>query len=170
MTPRRIPTLITFALAAGVATVFFFGMYTTPNHGGPAYGDLEILLERALGDSATPLPGPPRGLPVQSLGADSGPAGTDWPPSPESDSAPAAWLAAAVAADRDAIRAWLGPAVLATSTTVGDTVRTVLWRLSLHRGCPFVSRLDATSVGRATRSTRTRFIDLGSSCPGPSSR
>jgi hypothetical protein len=170
MTPRRVPTLIGLSLAAAVAGVFLFGMYTTPNHGGPAYGDLEDLLKAALGVPVPALPGPPRGLAVQPIGDDTGPSAHDWPPHPESDSAPAAWLARAVATDRDAVRAWLGPAVLATSSMEGDTVRTVLWRLSLRRGCPFVSRLDATSVGRATRSTRTRFIGLDSSCPGPSSR
>jgi hypothetical protein len=168
MTARRIPTLVAVTLAAGVGAMFLFGMYTTPNHAGPAYGDLESLLERALGDSPPPLPGPPRGLPVESIGADSGRATADWPPSPESDSAPAEWLAAAVAADRDAIRAWLGPAVLATSSMSGDTVRTVLWRLSLRRGCPFVSRLEAVSVGRATRTTR--FVSLASNCPRPPAR
>ena len=141
MTPRRIPTLIAVALAAGVGMVFLFGMYTTPNHAGPAYGDLEDLLARALGDSSPPLPGPPRGLPVEPAGADSGAGTPDWPPSPGSDPAAAEWLAAAVAADRDAVRAWLGPAVLATSSAAGDTARTVLWRLTLRRGCPFVSRL-----------------------------
>jgi len=153
------------ALAAGLVMAFLFGMYTTPNHGGPAYGSLEALLERALGDSPTPLPGPPRKLPVQPLGPDSSPPGSDWPPMPEVDSVPAAWLAAAVAADRDAVRAWLGPAVLATSSTAGDTARTVLWRLTLRPGCPVVSRFEATSVGRASRTTR--FTALASSCPRP---
>ena len=63
LTPRRVPTLIGIALAAGVAIVFLFGMYTTPNHGGPAYGDLKDLLQAALGVAPPALPGPPRGLP-----------------------------------------------------------------------------------------------------------
>jgi len=165
MTLRRIPTLMAVALMAGVAMVFFFGMYTTPNHGGPAYGALESLLDRALGDQPPPLPGPPRKLPVQSLGPDSGPPGSDWPPTPEIDSGPARWLAAAVAADRDAVRAWLGPAVLATSSTAGDTARTILWRLTLRGDCPLVSRFEATAVGRGRRTTR--FVSLASSCPRP---
>jgi len=163
MTPRRTPTLVAVALAAAVGMVFLFGMYTTPNHAGPAYGDLEDLLERALGDYPPPLPGPPRGLPVEPAGADSGRRTSDWPPSPASEPAAAAWLAAAVVSDRDAVRAWLGSAVLATSSAAGDTARTVLWRLTLRRGCPFVSRLDAVSVGRTTRTTR--FVSLASSCP-----
>ena len=163
MTPRRTPTLVAFTLAAGAGMVLLFGMYTTPNHAGPAYGDLESLLERALGDVPPPLPGPPRGLPVEPADGDSTRGAPDWPPTPGRDSVAAAWLAAAVAADRDAVRAWLGPAVLATSSASGDTVRTVLWRVTLHRGCPFVSRLEAVSVGRASRTTR--FVSLGSNCP-----
>ena len=168
MTPRRVPTLIGITLATAVAMVFLFGMYTVPNHGGPAYGDLADLLERALGDSAAPLPGPPRTLPVQPIGAESGRSPQDWPPRPESDSGPTAWLAGAIAADLAAIRAWLGPAVLSTSSSRGDTVRTVFWRLSLRHGCRLVSRLEATSVGRTTGTTR--FIALASNCPGPASR
>jgi hypothetical protein len=168
MTPRRVPSLAAFALAATVAIAFGFGMYTRPNHGGPAYGELEDLLEHGLGDSAPPLPGPPRTLPVQVLGGDAGASRPDWPPSPGSDPGVTDGLAGAIAADRDAVRAWLGPAVLATSNTVGDTVRTVLWRLTLHRGCPPVSRLQATSVGRATGATR--FVSLTSDCPRFASR
>jgi hypothetical protein len=163
MTPRRLPTIVAFGITAAVAIAFGFGMYTTPNHGGPAYGDLEDLLQRALGDSVPPLPGPPRALPVQPLGADSGAAGHDWPPRPESDPETSAWLAAAIAGDPAAIRAWLGPAVLATSSAEGDTVRTVLWRVTLRRGCPLVSRFWATSIGRTERSTR--FVSLSSDCP-----
>jgi hypothetical protein len=163
MTPRPVPTLIVFLLGALAAMALGFGVYTVPNHGGPAYGDLQDLLQRALGDPEPALPGPPRGLPVQPPGADSEAARPDWPPSPERDSVVAAWLAGAVAADPAAMRAWLGPAVLATSSTRGDTVRTVLWRMTLHHGCPLLSRLDATSVGRASGSTR--FVSLASNCP-----
>jgi len=163
MTPRPVPTLIVFLLGALAAMALGFGVYTVPNHGGPAYGDLQDLLQHALGDREPLLPGPPRTLPVQSLGADSGPSTPDWPPSPQRDSVVAAWLAGAVAADSAAMRSWLGPAVLATSSARGDTVRTVLWRVTLHHGCPLLSRLDATSVGRA--SGNTRFVSLVSTCP-----
>jgi hypothetical protein len=168
MTPRPLLILIVFILGALAATALGFGVYTVPNHGGPAYGELQDVLQHALGDTEPSLPGPPRTLPVEPLGADSGAAARDWPPSPATDSAPATWLAGAVAASPAAIRAWLGPAVLATSSTRGDTVRTVLWRLTLERGCPLMSRFEATSVGRAERTTR--FIALASNCPAPRPR
>src|SRR5262245_31792721 len=57
-----------------------------------------------------------------------------------------AWRAVAVRKDSIAVRQWLGRWVVATGETRGDTVRLTLWRLTLHPGCPLISKLIATSI------------------------
>jgi hypothetical protein len=53
--------------------------------------------------------------------------------------------------------------VLATATVHGDTVQTTLWRLTLRGGCPLVSRMHATSVGRGMG--ETEIVALDADCP-----
>lgn len=144
-----------------------FTVYTLPNHGGPSYGDVQGVLRAALGDQPAAVPGPPASLPVQAVQLPESaapPFGHGISAPPRIDSAADAWLARAVDEDPAAVRAWLGVAVLSVSTSVGDTARTTLWRLTIHHGCPLVSRMHATVVGRYTDSTRV--VRLTANCPG----
>ena len=153
-------------LLALLATLLLLGIglttYTQPNHGGGAYGDLHDMIARALGDHGPPLPGPPGTLPIEAVdttrtpilagGADSAPTGQ-----------PAEWISLAVMRDSAALREWLGPLVLATATVYGDTVQTTLWRVTLRSGCPLLSRMHATSVGRGTG--EDEVVTLSADCP-----
>jgi hypothetical protein len=65
--------------------------------------------------------------------------------------------------DSAALREWLGPLVLATATVYGDTVQTTLWRVTLRSGCPLLSRMHATSVGRGTG--EDEIVTLSADCP-----
>lgn len=78
-----------------------------------------------------------------------------------------AWRAVAMNKDSIAVRQWLGRWVLATGETRGDTVRLTLWRLTLHPGCPLISKLIATSVGAA--SYEYRRVNVTSNCPAATS-
>ena len=160
-----IPKLLA-ASAAILVVMLGITTYTLPNHGGVGYSDLHDLFSRALGDRQTVLPGPPASLPIRLL-PDS--AGSSAPPAVVPGSGldstqPQRWTAQAVHHDSTALRGWLGAAVLATATVDGDTVRTTLWRLTLHSGCPLVSRLHATSAGGAQGGTR--IVQLTGDCPG----
>ena len=159
-----VPKLLAAALAAlllllGVTT------YTLPNHGGAGYSDLHDLFARALGDSEPRLPGPPASLRIQILAdsAAASPASVSPAAIGLDSSQPQRWIAQAVHQDSSAIRSWLGAAVLATSTVEGDTAHTTLWRLTLHAGCPLVSRLHATSAGVAVGTAR--LVRVRGDCP-----
>ncbi len=140
--------------------------YTFPILGGPASGELHDLLARALGDSDARLPGPPATLAIGPLpiappgiSADSS-AGVA---QPQLGTQPEAWATEAVARDSAALRGWLGPGVLPAAVVMGDTVRTTLYRITLHRGCPLLSRLQATSVGQVSR--QLRIVSVRTDCP-----
>lgn len=155
---------IAAATAAGLlALAFAMTRYTLPNHGSPAYGEIERLLEDALGTRPAAIPEAPAAMRLEPVPAPPMEFRDRVPAPPPIEPGAAAWLARGVANDAGAVRGWLGAAVLATSTTSGDTVHTVLWRLTLHRGCPFVSRLHATATGRATG--ELRFVALDADCP-----
>jgi hypothetical protein len=161
------PTTLFPRLLALLLTVLVIGLvlttYTLPNHGGGAYWDLHGLISHALGDRKPPLPGPPSVLPVRPVDSTLVP----WPDT-GLDSVdirqPGEWIARAARGDSAALREWLGAAVLATATVHGDTVRTTLWRLTLHHACPLLSRMRATSVGRLRG--ETRVVALTADCPG----
>jgi hypothetical protein len=160
-------TLIPKVLATiGVALAVALGFttYTAPNHAGAAYSDIHDLIALALGDARQPpLPGPPSTLPIGPL--DTFPAGLA--PSPSRPAAgptePRDWIARAVTRDSAALRGWLGGAVVVTAAVQGDTARTTLWRVTLHPGCPLVSRMQAISVGHAQGSPQLAF--LTADCP-----
>lgn len=151
-------TLASMAIGLGLTT------YTFPIHS--AYGDLQDLFARALGDSEPPLPEPPAALAIGPLTAHP-PAETARPDSgvtqPPVGAQPRAWLEEAVARDSAALRGWLGTAVFPTAVVDGDTVRTTLLRITLHHGCPLVSRLEATTVGHVDR--HPRIVSLRANCP-----
>jgi len=139
-----------------------FGLttYTQPNPG--ASGDIHDLIGRALGDREPSLPGPPGSLGIARDPA-AAPRGSD--SIPLLDAGPAGeWVRLAASHDSTALRAWLGHAVLATSTVHGDTIETTLWRLTLHHDCPVLSRLHATSTGRSRGPER--LVSLQADCPG----
>lgn len=160
-----IPKLLVASFAA-LLVLIGLTTYTLPNHGGSGYSDLHDLFARALGDSEPRLPGPPASLPIQILTDSAAPrAASVRPPGFGLDSSqPQRWTAQAVRKDSSAIRGWLGSAVLATSTADGDTAYTTLWRLTLHSGCPLVSRLHATSVGVSVGTAR--LVSVRANCPG----
>jgi hypothetical protein len=153
-------------ILALLATVLLLSIglttYTLPNHGGIAYGDLHDLIGRALGDRGPPLPGPPGILPIEGVDSTLTPIHTRSTDSVDTGQA-TEWITHAVARDSAALREWLGPLVLATATVHGDSVQTTLWRVTLRRGCPLLSRMDATSVGRG--SGETAIVALSADCP-----
>ena len=73
---------------------------------------------------------------------------------------PAAWAAAAASADSSALRGWLTHAGVFTGTTVRNRVQTTLWRLTLHTGCPLISRLQTVSIR-----TTGQLLEVSSDCP-----
>jgi len=161
-------------LIALVLTVAALGLgltkYTSPIHGGPAYADLRHFLGRALGDHAPVLPGPPPALDLTPASALPAPIRNPElgdriaPETAARDiSQPQRWFARMAARDSAALRGWLGVAVLPTAVVHGDTVETTLLRLTLHRGCPILSRLTAISVGQA--SWRPRLVSVTANCP-----
>lgn len=155
-----IPKLIA-GIAATVAIVLGLHTYTLPNHAGAAYSDIHDLISRALGDPQARLPGPPATLPVVQL---------NHPATGEADSfaevpevQPGQWVRSALARDSAALRGWLGSLVLVTAATHGDSVETTLWRVTTVPGCPWLSRLHATSVGRS--GTVAKLVRLTGDCP-----
>jgi hypothetical protein len=146
-----------------IATVVLLGLglttYTQPNPG--ASGDVHDLISRVLGDREPQLPGPPGALAIQRDSARPSPADSLAPPA--DTGAAGGWVRLAASHDSAALRAWLGHAVLATSTVHGDTIETTLWRLTLHHSCPVLSRLHATSIGRSRGPER--LIALRADCP-----
>jgi len=157
-------------LIAVLATLLLLGIglttYTQPNHGGGAYGELHDLISRALGDRGPPLPGPPGTLPIEAVDSAQTPKRQRTAGSVDTGQ-PATWISRAIDRDSAALRDWLGPLVLATATVHGDTVQTTLWRMTLRAGCPLISRMRATSVGRATG--ETEIVALRADCPALSS-
>lgn len=163
MPARRGLAIAFLVLGTILALGYGFTRYTLPNHGGPAYGQLHSLLAGVLGDRPPTVPDAAGAFPIQPVDSTVQEFRHRKPGPPPSDSAVTSWLTTAVERDPPAVRAWLGWAVLSISVTSGDTVRTTLWRLTLHRDCPLVSRLHALAVGRA--SEEPRFLRLTADCP-----
>lgn len=153
------------AAALGLTT------YTLPIQGAASDPDLYALLSAALHDSPKQLPPISVTLAVEAVATEQKEGDSAWPEravpvggattvSEESS----AWLTAAAAADPAALREWLDRWVWATAVTTGDTVRLTLHRLSFHRGCPWLSRLDAVTARSADY--RTRLVRVTGTCPG----
>lgn len=141
------------------ATAVSLTTYTQPIFAADRNGPVEQLLRQALGDSTR--------LPAGWSSTATGIALSAVPSAPESlapapVSPAAAWARSAVAADSGAVRAWLSPAVLEIGGVARDTVRLTLYRLTLHRGCPLLSRLDAVLAGN-TRSLEVARVET--TCP-----
>ncbi len=153
------------AAALGLTT------YTLPIQGAASDPDLYALLSAALHDSPKQLPPISVTLAVEAVATEPTAGDSAWPEravpvggaatvSEESS----AWVTAAAAADPAALREWLGRWVWATAVTAGDTVRLTLHRVSFHRGCPWLSRLDAVTARSADY--RTRLVRVTGTCPG----
>lgn len=148
-----------FGIAAALGLVLGLTTYTFPIIGRLQDPDVTSLIHRALGDSLTPLPGPPSALAIETVVPEGLPGGE--PPVREARPAapePATWAAEAAARDSGALRDWLEHAGLSTGISGGDTVRTTLWRLTLHAGCPVISRLRTVAV-------REQLVAISSDCP-----
>jgi hypothetical protein len=155
-------TIVGFGGAAAAALTRF----GSPIEGAATDPELyKLIAEGSPGHGVTPITVP---APISALGIapvpdtarsrDSEPRDTSTRIDPVT-----AWRAVAVNKDSIAVRQWLGPWVLATGETRGDTVRLTLWRLTLHSGCPLISRLVATSIGAA--SYQYRRVKVSSTCP-----
>jgi hypothetical protein len=160
--PKLIAALfLVAALSLGLTT------YTLPNHGTPSYAALRALVTTSLGESLPAVPPADRNLDIQPA-TPFGASPADLATTEERASTmPAAeaveWVRAAADQDSAALRAWLGRLVLVTAITDGDTVRTVLRRLTFHGRCPLLSALHLTSVGQARGSLR--LTGITGSCP-----
>jgi hypothetical protein len=159
------------SIAALIALCIGLSTYTLPMHGGPTYGDVRDLLSRALGDSQPSLPVAPASLalhpvaPPMELNQRRGESAV-LAVAPASSQAQA-WATEAAGRDPAAVRAWLGDAVLVTAVVEGDTVVTTLRRLTLHRGCPWLTQLRAQSAGVGTGALQ--IVSLTADCPGAGS-
>jgi hypothetical protein len=152
-----------FALAAVLGLALGLTTYTFPIIGRIEDKAVTSLLHQALQDTVTPLPSPPAELGVAPVATPTpDPFGERFATDTTVPAAaqPAAWAARAASLDPGALRDWLNQAGLFTGATEADTVRTTLWRLTLHRGCPLLSRLRTVS----TLST-DRLVEISSDCP-----
>jgi hypothetical protein len=157
------PTILITSLLTLLALGLGLTTYTQPIfHPGPAR-DLEDLFHRALADR---LPD----LPVLSAGQTR----LDLTPTtstlPDRDAIPEdapalGWARAAARADSAGLRGWLSPATLRWARTDHDTVYLALVRLTWHRGCPLVSRLNA--VLSDVRPWGLQVVRVNASCPAP---
>jgi hypothetical protein len=159
-------TIVGFAGAAA-ATLTRYG---APIEGAATDPELfKLIAEESPGRKGPPiaLPAPVSALGIASLrdtarSRDSQPGDTSSRADPVS-----AWRAVAVEKDSIAVRQWLGRWVLATGETRGDTAQMTLWRVTLHSGCPLLSRLVVTTIGVA--SYEYRRVKVTSTCPEASS-
>lgn len=157
------PTILITTFLALLALGLGLTTYTqSVFHPGPAQ-DLENLFHRALADSLPDLPVLSAGRTRLDL--------TPTPPTlpdrdaiPESDPA-LGWALAAARADSAGLRGWLSPATLRWARTDRDTVYLALVRLTWHRGCPLVSRLEA--VLSDVRPRGLQVVRVNASCPAP---
>jgi hypothetical protein len=159
-------SIVGFAGAAA-ATLTRYG---SPIEGAATDPELyKLIAEQSPGRGVTPTSVPAAvtalgiaPLPDTALSRDSGSRDSSTRVNPVS-----AWRAVAVEKDSIAVRQWLGRWVLATGETRGDTARMTLWRLTLHPGCPLISRLVVTTIGVA--SYEYRRVKVTSTCPEASS-
>jgi len=155
-----LPKLL-FGLAAVIGLILGLTTYTFPIIGTVRDGDVEAVIHRALGDTATALPGPPSSLPIQTYVQPADPLGNASEHRPTTAAPqPAAWAAAAAAADSAALREWLDHSGLFTGSSTDTTRNTTLWRLTLHHGCPLISRLRTVSVIASNQ-----LVEVSSDCP-----
>lgn len=155
-----LPKLL-FGLIAVAGLILGLTTYTFPIIGRMRDGDVIAVIHRSLGDTATTLPGPPSSLQIQNDVQPASPFGH----SAERETSPAApqpiaWAAEAAAADSAALRDWLEYRGLFTGSSDGSTRTTTLWRLTLHRGCPFVTRLRTVAMIASNQ-----LVEISSDCP-----
>src|SRR5215470_8103124 len=136
-------SIVGFAGAAAAAITRF----ASPIEGAVTDPELyKLIAEESPGHSVVTMPDPISALGIAPLphtarSRDGEPGDTSTRVDPVT-----AWRAVAVRKDSIAVRQWLGRWVVATGETRGDTVRLTLWRLTLHSGCPLLSKLVATSI------------------------
>ncbi len=152
------------AAALGLTT------YTLPIQGAASDPELFALLSAALHDPPKQIPPVSGTLAIEAVAPEpiAGDSALPEPAVPVEGAAAdseklSAWVTAAATADPAALREWLGRWVWATAVTTGDTVRLTLHRVSLHRGCPWMSRLDAVTA-RSPDFT-TRLVRVTGTCP-----
>jgi hypothetical protein len=161
----RLISIVGFAAAAAAAITRF----ASPIEGAATDPELyKLIAGESPGHSVTPVAMP---APISALGIATLP-DTARSRDGERDTSASvdpvsAWRAVAVNKDSIAVRQWLGRWVVATGETRGDTVRLTLWRVTLHPGCPLISRLIATSVGAVRYEFRR--VTVTSTCPEASS-
>ena len=155
-----LPKLL-FGIAAVVGLILGLTTYTFPIIGTVRDADVEAVIHRALGDAPTALPGPPASLPIQHSAQPADPFGEKFErePTPAAPQ-PAAWAAEAATDDSTALREWLDHSGLFTGSIQATTRSTTLWRLTLHRGCPLVSRLRTV-----TTIATGQLVGITSDCP-----
>jgi hypothetical protein len=155
-----LPKLL-FAAAAVFGLILGLTTYTFPIIGHLSDDDAIAVIRHALRDSATALPGPPSSLPIQNYVRTADPLGNAVQRQPSAAAPqPAAWAARAAAIDSAALRDWLNRPGLFTGSSDGSTRTTTLWRLTLHRGCPLISRFTtATEIGTG------QLVEISSDCP-----
>lgn len=147
------------ALAASRYTDLFAG----------ANSDTELynLIARAAGEAPAPerpLTGQSP-LPITSLERTDSAAAPVEPDTVATQ--PRDWLAAAALADREALRGWLGPLVIATAgIRSADTFAFTLHRFTLRRGCALFATLEASElVDTSGAGHRPRLVRLRGNCP-----
>jgi hypothetical protein len=153
------------------ATCLVFTTYTRPIEGASADPALYDLIAAAV--HAPSLPRLPRQgqspLPiVNATPSDTGstrlaPGGGTPAPSQSEN-----WAETAAVTDSAALRDWLGSGVIAIRRVKApDTLQLTLYRVSFRAGCPWVSRLVASSVGLYGKSPE--LVHVRATCP-PESR
>jgi hypothetical protein len=163
MPALRLASLLVAALGTALAVAMGLTTYTSPSHSSAPYDGVRSLISSSLHDSQPGLP-PYHGriglvaVPPPEAGIDTG-AGVGPPVSP----AARAWARSAAASDSAALRAWLGPLVLATATTEADTTRITLRRISLEPGCPWMSTLRAVYANDG--GWDLRLLRVSANCP-----
>lgn len=165
----RIPwPVVALALGGTLgATCLVFTTYTRPIEGASADPALYDLIATAA--HAPSLPRLPRQgqspLPiVHAAPSDTGPVHLDPRQGARASSQPEHWAQTAAVTDSAALRDWLGSGVIAISgVRPPDTLQLTLYRVSLRAGCPWVSTLVASSVGRY--GTSPELVHVRATCP-----
>lgn len=146
---------------------------------GPAPSDVAHLISLALGEADPPLPHGDSVLSATGVVVAAA-HGETLPEAPglarklysgpwgsagefEMETQPVEWARQAATRDPDALRAWLGWAVLSMMTTDGDTVRLRMYRLRFDSGCPLIDRIEA-DLTRPTGSWETSIVRVQGGC------
>jgi hypothetical protein len=154
--PALLLTSLLALLTLGVSLTMYTQSVFDP---GPAQ-DVQDLLRRALGDRLPALPP----FSVGQTGLVLTPVERDH----RQESAPTGdpafhWALAAARSDSAALRSWLSPATLRWARRDRDSVQVAFVRLTWHRGCPLLSRLDAVLSQQAQRDLQV--VRVSASCP-----